>query len=260
MRVIRSMSPDGWVPIANVTAQNHKLSWRAKGLLLELLSYPDGYDLTFEKLMERARSAGGKAEGRDAMRKAMQELEQAGLLTHVRHRIDGSVGDRKQWRTETVVTDLPGVADVRATGLQDPGGSVTRSSSKSANQEVSNNTGSLKTDHQDDEGQHSSALAAARAGQLARGREGRRRELDRLYSAADKLNDDQVRRLLLQFERKRPRIYREQRQAALAQLGREKPDDLRSVRAVDMLSFKYALQHYGGDGKPLPDWLVRFPR
>lgn len=95
---------------------------------------------------------------------------------------------------------------------------------------------------------------------MARGREERQRELDRLYSAADNLTDDQVRRLLLQFERKRPRVYREQRQAALAQLGREEPEGLRSVRAVDMLSFKYALQHYGGDGKPLPDWLVRFPK
>lgn len=253
------MPKDGWVPVANTTAQNHQLSWRAKGLLLELLSYPDGYDLTFDRLMARAKAAGGKAEGRDAMRKAMQELERAGLLAHVRHRVDGSVGDRKEWRTETVVCDVPGMADVRGTGFQEPGGSVSRSSSNSAGQEVSNNTVSTKTEQQDVMGKSSSALAGAPAGQFA-GQQGRQVVLKRLYAAAEELNDGQLRRLLLQFEQKRPRIYREQRQKALAQLGREAPQDLRSVRAVDLLSFMYGLQHYAGEGKPVPDWLARFPR
>lgn len=259
MKVIRTMPKDGWVPVANTTAQNHQLSWRAKGLLLELLSYPDGYDLTFDRLMARAKSAGGKAEGRDAMRKAMQELERAGLLAHVRHRVEGSVGDRKEWRTETVVCDVPGVADVRGTGFQEPGGSVSRTSSNSADQEVSNNTVSTKTNQQDVMGQSSSALAGARAGQSA-SQQDQRAELKRLYAAAEDLGDDRLRRLLLQFERKRPRVYREQRQKTLAQLGREDPEALHSVRDVDLLSFKYALQHYGSEGKPLPDWLVRFPR
>ncbi|MFF0629778.1 hypothetical protein [Streptomyces sp. NPDC004296] len=104
-------------------------------------------------------------------------------------------------------------------------------------------------------------LAGARAGQQAGPQDRRREELHRLYEAANELDDDRLRRLLLQFEKKRPRIYREQRQSALAQLERESPEILRtanSVRAVDLLSFKYALMHYQEPG--IPEWLRRFPR
>jgi hypothetical protein len=84
--------------------------------------------------------------------------------------------------------------------------------------------------------------------------------IERLYAAANRLDDDRLRRLLLQFERKRPQVYRDKRQRALSQLGREEPEALHSVRAVDLLSYKYALMHYRSDDKPLPAWLTRFPR
>lgn len=264
MKVIRTMPPEGWVPVANTTAQSRRLSWRAKGLLLDLLSFPDGYDITFDKLMSMAKAAGDKdVEGRDAMRRALQELERKGYIKHVRKRIDDEETERKFWRTETAVCDVAGVADVRGTGFQEAGGSGTRTSSTSADQEVFNNTGSYKNDQQDEADQHCSALADARAGQQAGPQDRRRGELHRLYEAANDLDDDRLRRLLLQFEKKRPRIYREQRQAAIGQLERENPGLLKgpsSVREVDLLSYKYALQHYSGDDKPLPDWLVRFPR
>ncbi|MEV7384320.1 hypothetical protein [Streptomyces lydicus] len=111
--------------------------------------------------------------------------------------------------------------------------------------------------------QFSSALAGARAGQQAGPHDRRREQLNRLYEAANELADDRLRRLLLQLEKKRPRIYREQRQSAIGQLERESPAVLKgsgSVRTVDLLSYKYALVHYSADGKPLPDWLARFPR
>ncbi|HMG65615.1 MAG TPA: hypothetical protein VK599_21940, partial [Streptosporangiaceae bacterium] len=77
------MPPDGWVPTANRTAQNRRLSWRAKGLLTDLLSFPDGYNITFDKLMAMAKAAGDPdVEGRDAMRRSMQELERKGYLAH----------------------------------------------------------------------------------------------------------------------------------------------------------------------------------
>lgn len=255
MKVIRTMPPDGWVPVANTTAQNHQLSWRARGLLLELLSYPDGYDITFDRLMTRAKLAGGNCEGRDAMRKAMQELEKAGLIVHVRKRIRGDVGDRIAWATVTVVCDTA-EGLVRGTGLQEPGGSGSRPSSMTEGQELSNNTDTSKTYDQDVEGQHSSSLAIAREGQQASQQDHDAR-LQRLYDGANQLDDERLRRLLLQFEKKRPRVYRDQRQKALAQLGREAPEELHSVRAVDLLSYKYALLHYAEKG--LPDWLVRFP-
>ena len=261
MRVIRTMPQDGWVPVANTTAQDHQLSWRARGLLLELLSYPDGYDLTFDRLMARAKLAGGNCEGRDAMRKAMQELEKAGLIVHVRKRIKGDVGERIAWTTVTVVSDKPeGI--VRATAFQEPGGSGSRSSSMTEGQELSNNTDYTKTDQQDLASQSSSSLAIAREGQQAskQDREERGAQLDRLYRAANELDDERLRRLLLQFEQKRPVVYRKCRNEAIGQIKREDPTVLKSadsVRAIDLLSYKYALLHYVEKG--LPTWLVRFP-
>lgn len=82
------------------------------------------------------------------------------------------------------------------------------------------------------------------------------------YDAADKLSDDRLRRHLLAFERKRPQIYRDCRNAALGQIGgkaggKELMTGPDGVRVIDMLSFKYALQHYVDR---MPDWLIKLPR
>ncbi|MER7794853.1 helix-turn-helix domain-containing protein [Streptomyces sp. NPDC097640] len=256
------MPDGGWVPVANTTAQSRRLSWRAKGLLLDLLSFPDKYDITFEKLIAMARASGDSdMEGRDAMRRALQELERKGYLAHVRRRVKDEESDRLFWRTETVVCDDPETLKLRVTAFQEAGGSGGRTSSTTEGQEVFNKTGSYKNDQQDEDGKSSSALAGARAGQHAGEQDRRQVELDRLYAAANELDDDRLRRLLLQFEKKRPRVYREQRQSALAQLERENSAVLRgpqSVRAVDLLSYKYALLHYVDPG--IPEWLRRFPR
>ncbi|MET9073894.1 hypothetical protein ABZX95_17340 [Streptomyces sp. NPDC004232] len=258
MKVIRTMPPDGWVPVANTTAQNHQLSWRARGLLVELLSYPDGYDLTFDRLMARAKLAGGACEGRDAMRKAMQELERAGLIAHVRKRVKGEVGDRIAWATVTVVCDSP-EALLRATGFQEAGRSGGQSSSMTESQELSNKTGSLNTDHQDSAGQHSSSLAFAREGQQA-SKQDRRATLERTWSLVDRLDEPQLRNALLDFERKRPAIYRECRQAAISQFEHGEVHVLKGESrglATDRLSYKYAIQHYA---EKLPPWIVKHLR
>jgi hypothetical protein len=92
MRVIRTMPDEGWVPISNEAARDHRLSWRARGLLVELLSYPDGWETTVDRLVAQARKHGDVSEGRAAMRKAIAELEPG-------HRYPGTsvaryVGDR----------------------------------------------------------------------------------------------------------------------------------------------------------------------
>lgn len=96
------MPDSGWVPIANDAARDHRLSWRARGLLAELLSYPDGWDVNVDSLVAKARREGGKAEGRDAMLKAVKELKDAGYVTYQRRQADGG-----KWTTEMVVTDVP---------------------------------------------------------------------------------------------------------------------------------------------------------
>lgn len=258
MKVIRTMPSDGWVPVANTTAQNHQLSWRARGLLLELLSYPDGYDLTFDRLMTRAKLAGGNCEGRDAMRKAMQELETAGLIKHVRKRIRGDVGDRIAWATVTVVCDTA-EGLVRGTAFQEPGDSGGRPSSMSAAQELSNNTDSSKMYDQDVAGQHFSSLDSAREGQQAR-KQDRHAALERTWSLVDRLSDEHLRNALLDFERKRPAIYRECRQSAISQFERGEVQTLKGEDrglATDRLSYKYAIMHYQ---EKLPPWIVKHLR
>jgi hypothetical protein len=260
----RMMPDEGWVPMANATAQNRRLSWRAKGLLVDLLSFPDGYDITFDRLIAMAKAAGDPdVEGRDAMRRAMQELERKGYIAHIRHAVKDEDSERVFWRTETVVCDLPGIINVRGTGLQEPGGSGGRPSSMTEGQELSNNTVTYKNGDQDELAKSSAALAGARAGQHAGAKSDSAAELDRLYAAANELDDDRLRRLLLQFEVKRPAIYRKKRLDARDQLLREEPRILkgpRSVRALDLLTFKYGLQHYHPSENGLPTWLTRFPK
>ncbi len=269
MRVIRVLPESGWTGVDNAAARSRRISWRAKGLLLELLSYPPKNDITIAKLAgwaKDSRDGGFTAEGREALQMAMRELEREGYVVHVRRR-----GDRGRWETTTYVSAVPDALSQVAPSTALPR-SVDQSSEvqssvdqHSANQSLSTHKTdekmNKKTDTEEVGLEYSSALAGARAGQHAGKQDRRQTELDRLYAAANELDDDRLRRLLLQFEKKRPRIYREQRQSALAQLERESPTDLRgpqSVRAVDLLSYKYALLHYVDPG--IPDWLRRFPR
>lgn len=96
------MPDSGWVPISNDAVRDHRLSWRARGLLAELLSYPDGWDTTVEKLVAQAKREGGKAEGRDAMLKAMAELKKTGYVVYRRSQAEGGI-----FTTEMVVCDVP---------------------------------------------------------------------------------------------------------------------------------------------------------
>jgi len=271
MKVIRVMPEAGWVAVANSAARSREISWRAKGLLLELLSYPPDNDVTIDKLVDRGRAArlsGRVSEGREAMRYAMRELEQAGYLVRDKHR-DKTTG---HWATTMYVCDVPEVlaGRLRGTGLPS---SVDRASVDRVSDDQSSAAWALNACKTDDntEGktgdekaghQHASSLAGAREGEDARSQDRRRVDLDRLYEAANQLDDDRLRRHLLAFERKRPQIYRECRQAALGQIGRETGGKAlmngpQGVRTIDLLSFKYALQHYAGR---LPDWLVKLPR
>jgi hypothetical protein len=103
VKVIRAKLADGhWVGLSNDAVRDHRLSWRARGLLAELLSYPDGWETSVEKLVRQARREGGKSEGRDAMLKAMTELKDAGYVAYRKFR-----NDEGRWATEMVVCDVP---------------------------------------------------------------------------------------------------------------------------------------------------------
>lgn len=106
MKIRRSRPTVGWTQIPNVVARDYRLSWRARGLLLELLSYPPGWETTIDELVKRAQrqaaEVGGTVEGRDAMRAAARELKAAGYLVVTKHQ-----DARGRWRTDVEVTDAP---------------------------------------------------------------------------------------------------------------------------------------------------------
>lgn len=105
MKIVRTLPDEGWVPVANAAARDHRLSWRARGLLLELLSYPDGWDTTVEQLVRKAKRVSRNAEGRDAMLKAMAELANLGYVRYHRQR-----DEQCRWTTVIEVCDceMPG--------------------------------------------------------------------------------------------------------------------------------------------------------
>lgn len=99
MKIIRTLPDSGWTPISNAAARDHRLSWRARGLLFEILSYPDGWEMSVDDLVKKAQAADGAAEGRDAMRRAMRELVDAGYVERVKYTENG------RWLTRLEVSD-----------------------------------------------------------------------------------------------------------------------------------------------------------
>lgn len=95
--IIRAPRPDrGFTILDNTVLRDARLSYRARGLLAEILSRPDDWRTDATTLARNAR------EGREAIRSAMRELEQFGYL--VRKKIQD---DKGHWRTDTYVFDSP---------------------------------------------------------------------------------------------------------------------------------------------------------
>lgn len=79
--ISRTIGADRYTTINNDAARDPELSYRAKGLLLFLLSHTSGRYITSKQIMDAA------TEGRDAIRKAMRELEDAGYVSQIeRHK------------------------------------------------------------------------------------------------------------------------------------------------------------------------------
>lgn len=75
--------------LSNSLLRDQRLSYRARGVMATMLSHADGYHVNAETLAEAG------AEGRDAVRSAMNELVEAGYLRRIRHQDDAG-----QWRTD----------------------------------------------------------------------------------------------------------------------------------------------------------------
>ncbi|WKU46755.1 hypothetical protein Q3V23_23315 [Streptomyces sp. VNUA116] len=97
MRIHRNRHQRAFIVLPNAAARHQDLSLAARGLLVTLLSLPDGTPATVESITDRV------AEGRSAVSKAFTQLETAGYLR--RHRSqDPETG---LWNTQSHVSDLP---------------------------------------------------------------------------------------------------------------------------------------------------------
>lgn len=123
MKVVRGPRPDRFTVIDNRVIRDHRLSFRARGLLIDLLSQRDGWETDSTRLAEHATGKkGDKREGRDAIRAALRELEELGYVAYERTQAPGRRGG-KVWRTVMVVRDVPasGFPAYPWEGSPDPG-------------------------------------------------------------------------------------------------------------------------------------------
>ena len=96
MSVIRQSRRTSFTVVDNVSINDERLSLRAKGLHLVLLSKPDHWEFSSTRLAAECR------EGRDAIRTAMAELREAGYVLEVREQ-----NDQGHWTTVLEVSEAP---------------------------------------------------------------------------------------------------------------------------------------------------------
>lgn len=95
--IVRSKRPDKhFTVIQNHVIRDKRLSWRARGILIYLLSQPDDWKTSSAHL-----TAVG-LEGRDSVRNALDELQTIGYLKRQKHQ-----DDRGRWTTAIYVYDDP---------------------------------------------------------------------------------------------------------------------------------------------------------
>ncbi|MEU1309176.1 hypothetical protein ABZ419_09800 [Streptomyces cinnamoneus] len=97
MRVHRNRHSRAFIVLPNAAARHQDLSLAARGLLVTLLSLPDGAPATVESITDRV------TEGRSAVSKAFSQLEEAGYLRRDRFQ-DPETG---LWKTQSHISDLP---------------------------------------------------------------------------------------------------------------------------------------------------------
>lgn len=273
MRIHRSHPDENFTILPNATLRDRRLSYTARGVLVELLSHSDGWETNADALWRLAqRERGGKTgEGRRAIRAAFAELEERGYM--VRRRAQK---ERGRFVTEIDLYDTPDhrstatgmsawdeVDTLRAINGGDRCAGYETSVGETSADETSvggtstRSTNLRSTNERTTNEEESATLAEARVAALAARRKS---ELHELYTAVNRIAEQDLRNALLKFEQRRPRIYRDCRNMAIDQIGGDDPNALKgdgAAREIDTLSYKYALRHYHDTAHEWPAWLIR---
>lgn len=95
--IIRSARPrDNFTIISNQVIRDHRLTWKARGLLIYVLSQPDHWRTSSSHL------ASISPDGVYAIRTGLDELEQFGYLERRRYQTPNG-----QWRHDIIIHDQP---------------------------------------------------------------------------------------------------------------------------------------------------------
>lgn len=94
MTTVRVAKRDRFTLIDRRTANDSRLSFKARGILLWLLDKPDDWETTAEKIEQQGK------EGREAIRSALKELEQFGYLTRIQWR-----DEHMRFQTEWTISE-----------------------------------------------------------------------------------------------------------------------------------------------------------
>jgi len=113
--------------IPNAWLRDTNLSLRAIGLLAQLLSHRDGWSVTIQSL------ATINGCGRDAIRTAVQELEEHGYLRREQERDDGGEYGRATWFTTSPSAENPATVNP---STENPAHKKTKTVKKNKNQDL----------------------------------------------------------------------------------------------------------------------------
>lgn len=158
MSIVRAKRPDrGFVIVDNTVARDSRLSYRARGVLIAILSQPDHWRT------DATRLAAEGGEGREAIRAALRELQAAGYMLRTKVRRSGG-----QLVTETHVYDSPRDVSAGGTGAQETGVGQPDAGGPDAGQPDVGGPGAIERTERKTEGQNLSSGADAPDQETAR--------------------------------------------------------------------------------------------
>lgn len=101
MTLLRKQQKSHFAHISNDVLQDHRLSFKARGVAAYLLSLPDDWHVTIKSIARHG------TEGQDAVRTALAELAEYGYMTRDREHGDGGA-----IRTITIISDHAAFIDL----------------------------------------------------------------------------------------------------------------------------------------------------